>query len=166
MGSRSWKPLLIASGLFGVILAAAVVLFMLGGRWKQHVLFFPGLDTVKLSGESRFLPRRNTLEGKVRLLAEEAVLGPANPTLRRYLPRELEIQSVVVHQGVAYVGVSRHLLEGTEQFRGSAEDALQALANTILYNVHRIRKLYLLVDGQLPRGQGQEGFDFSRKALR
>ena len=166
MGPRSWKPLLISSGLFALILAAAVVLFVLGGRWKQRVLFFPGLDTAKLSGESRFLPRRSSLEGRVRLLAEEVVLGPSAPTLRRYLPRELEIQSVIVRQGVAYVSVSRHLLQGTEHYRGTAEDALQALANTILYNAPRIRKLYLLVDGQLPRGMGEQGFDFSRKALR
>ena len=166
MEPRTWRPLLISSALFGLILAAALILFVLGGRWKQQVLFFPGMETARLSGESRFLPRRDTLEGRIRLLAEEAVLGPADPTLRRYLPKEMEIQSVVVRQGVAYVGVSRHLLQGTEQYRGSAEEALQALANTILYNVHRIRKLYLLVDGQLPRGGGEDGFVFSRKALR
>jgi hypothetical protein len=166
MEPRSWKPLAVSAGLFGVILAAAVMLFVLGGRWTQRVLFFPAVSSAKLTGEARFLPRRNTVEGRLRQLAEEAVLGPATPTLRRYLPRGLEIQSVVVRQGVAYLSVSRHLLQGTEDYHGTAEDALQALADTILYNVHRVRRLYLLVDGQLPRGQGQEGFGFRRKVLR
>ncbi|MBN1835868.1 MAG: GerMN domain-containing protein [Spirochaetales bacterium] len=165
MEARSWKPLLISSGLFALILATAAALFILGGRWEQRVLFFPGLDTVELSGESRFLPRRQSLEGRVRLLAEEVVLGPSSPALRRYVPRETEIQSVIVRQGVAYVSVSRHLLQGTDHYRGTTGDALQALANTILYNVPRLRKLYLLVDGQLPRA-AEAGFEFSRKALR
>jgi hypothetical protein len=165
MAPRQWKPLLISTTLFLLILAVSAVLFTVTGDWRRRVLFFPGMDTVRLSGESRFLPRSGELDEGIRLLAEEAVLGPADPTLRRYLPKELEIQSVVVRHGVAYVSVSHHLLEGTESYRGTVEDALQALANTILYNFHRLRRLYLLVDGQLPRGRGEDGFAFSRDVL-
>ena len=166
MAQRYWKPLLISAALFVLILGASVVLFELNGHWERKVLFFPGLETTKLTGEPRFLPRRNTLEGRVRLLAEEAVLGPADPRLRGYLPRETVVQSVIVSQGVAYVGLSWHVLKGTESYHGTIEDALQALANTILFNFHRLRKLYLLVDGQVPRGVGEEGFAFRKNVLR
>ena len=166
MQPRQWKPLLITTGLFLVILGVSALLFVVGANWKRRVLFFPDLESGQLAGETRFLPRRAALEERIRLLAEEAVLGPSLPMLRRYMPKEVEVQSVMVRQGVAYVSVSRHLLQGTEQYRGTAEEALQALANTILYNFHRLRRLYLLVDGQLPRGAGEEGFRFDMKALR
>jgi hypothetical protein len=166
MERRYWKPLLISISLFLTILVVSIVLFEVGGHWERKVLFFPGLETMKLSGESRFLPRRANMEGRVRLLAEEAVLGPADPRLRGYLSRETEVQSVIIRQGVAYVNLSWHVLQGAELYHGTIEDALQALANTILFNFHRVRKLYLLVDGQIPRGIGEEGFAFSKKALR
>jgi len=166
MVQRQWKPLFVSAGLLVLILAASLALFEVGGHWKRRVLFFPGVEGVKLSGEARFLPRRNHLEARVSQLAEEAVLGPMSPILRRYLPRETAVQSVVVRQGVAYVSVSWHVLRGTKEYHGTTYDALQALANTILYNFHRIRKLYLLVDGQIPRGMEEQGFSFDRKALR
>jgi hypothetical protein len=166
MVQRQWKPLIVSGGLFVLILVASVAMFEVGGHWKRRVLFFPGLDGVKLSGESRFLPRRSHLEARISQLTEEAVLGPMSPALRRYLPRETEVQSVVVRQGVAYVSVSWQVLAGTEEYHGTTRDALQALANTILYNFHRVRKLYLLVDGQIPRGMGEDGFSFDKKSFR
>ena len=166
MVRRKWRPLIVAVGLFFLVLAASLALFELGGHWKRRVLFFPGLEGLKLSGEARFLPPRSRLEERISQLAEEAVLGPMDPMLRRYLPRETSIQSVVVRQGVAYVSVSWHVLKGTPEYHGTTFDALQALADTILYNFHRIRKLYLLVDGQIPTGMGEEGFFLDRKSFR
>jgi hypothetical protein len=149
---RFAERLLVASGvaLFLLLLLLSLVLFLTGRHWARRTLFFPEISSPKLVGETRFLPRRGSLERDVQLLVEEAILGPELPMHRPLLPRETRLVSVLARQGRVYLSLSRGLLREEAAF--APEQALQALGNVLLFNFPRIRHLELLIEGQVPRG--------------
>jgi hypothetical protein len=151
---RSAERLLLASGaaLFLLLLLLSLALFLAGRHWARRTLFFPEISSQHLVGETRFLPRRGSLERDVQLLVEEAILGPEMPMHRPLFPRETRLVSVLARQGRVYLSLSRGLLREGAPF--GPEQALQALANVILYNFPRIRRLEMLIEGQTPRGGG------------
>jgi hypothetical protein len=137
--------------LFLLLLLVSMVVFLAGRPWARRTLFFPQISSAKLVGETRFLPRRRNLERDVQLLVEEAILGPELPMHRPLLPRETRLLSVLARQRRVYLSLSSGILRrGETPFE--AEAALQALANVILFNFPRIRRLELLIEGQAPRG--------------
>ncbi len=158
---RSVDRLLLAGGgsLFLLLLLLSLVLFLTGPHWARRTLFFPQISSQKLVGEIRFLPRRASLEQDVQLLVEEVILGPEMPMHRPLLPRETRLLSVLARQRRVYLSLSHGILrEGGESPFGAGE-ALQALSDVILFNFPRIRHLELLIDGQVPRGGSEYGFD-------
>ncbi len=78
---------------------------------------------------------------------------------RPLLPRETRLISVLVRQRRVYLSLSHGILrEGGESPFGP-EQALQALSDVILFNFPRIRHLELLIDGQVPSGGSEFGFE-------
>jgi len=117
----------------------------------------------KLVGETRFLPRRRSLDQDVQLLVEEVILGPELPMHRPLLPRETRLISVLARQRRVYLSLSSGILRpGQSPFEPEA--ALQALSNVILFNFPRIRRLELLIEGQVPSGGSV--FRFQPKLLK
>jgi hypothetical protein len=161
--SRSPRPadrLLLAGSLslFLLLLLVSLALFLSGPHWARRTLFFPEISSLKLAGETRFLPRRRSLEADVQLLVEELILGPGLPMHRPLLPRETRLVSVLARQRRVYLSLSPGILRegGESPFR--PEQALRALSDVILFNFPRIRRLELLIDGQVPAGGSEFGF--------
>jgi hypothetical protein len=150
---RSAERLLLAGGvsLCLILLGVSLALFLTGRHWARRTLFFPEISTQKLVGETRFLPRRHALEQDVQLLVEELILGPELPMHRPLLPRETRLISVLARQRKVYLSLSSGILRpGQSPFE--AEAALQALSNVILFNFPGIRRLEMLIEGQVPSG--------------
>lgn len=160
------KPLLrqdrlligLTGGFFLLLLLLSLVLFLSGGRWVRRTLFFPELGSGRLAGESRFLPRRRSLEGNVQLLLQEVILGPELPMHRPLLPPQTRLLAVLARQRSVYVSLSRELL--TEGGGADPQDALAALGASVYFNFPRVRRLQLLIEGQVPLGWDQ---DYSRR---
>ncbi len=150
---RSAEKLLLAGSvsLFLILLAVSLALFLSGRHWARRTLFFPEISSQKLVGESRFLPRRRSLEMDVQLLVEEVILGPELPMHRPLLPRETRLLSVLARQRRVYLSLSSGILHEGGESPFTAEQALQALSNVILYNFPRIRRLEVLIEGQVAR---------------
>jgi hypothetical protein len=151
---RSSERLLLAYSvsLFLLLLLVSLALFLTSGSWARRTLFFPEISSQKLLGETRFLPRRRSLELDVQILVEEAILGPELPMHRPLLPRETRLISVLARQRRVYLSLSSGILREGGESPFQAEQALQALGNVILFNFPRIRRLELLIDGQVPSG--------------
>jgi hypothetical protein len=151
---RSAERLLLASGLslFLLLLLVSLALFLTSRSWARRTLFFPEISSSRLVGETRFLPRRRSLELDVQLLVEEAILGPELPMHRPLLPRETRLLSVLARQRRVYLSLSSGILREGGESPFETGEALQALSNVILFNFPRIRRLELLIDGQVPSG--------------
>jgi hypothetical protein len=165
---RATDRLLLAAGagVFVFLLACSLALFLAGGNWARRVLFFPETISRKLAGETRYLPRRGGLEGNVRLLVEEALLGPALPLHQRILPRTTRLQMVLVNRGTVIVSLSEGILLQDPECPFSPLDALEAMGTLIRFNFPHVRSLQLLIEGQVPSGWGAEGVHFRPEMLR
>jgi len=157
---RSTDRLLLAGSLslFLLLLLASLALFLSGPRWARRTLFFPEISSLKLAGERRFLPHRRGLEQDVQLLVEEVILGPELPMHRPLLPRETRLISVLARQRRVYLSLSSGILRQGGESPFGPELALQALSDVILFNFPQIRRLELLIEGQVPSGGSEFGF--------
>ena len=158
---RSAERLLLAvsGSLFLLLLLVSLALFLSGPHWARRTLFFPEISSLKLVGETRFLPRRRSLEQDVQLLVEEVILGPEMPMHRPLLPRETRLLSVLARQRRVYLSLSGGILREGGESPFATEQALRALSDVILFNFPRIRRLELLIDGQVPREGSEFGFE-------
>jgi hypothetical protein len=158
---RAADRLLLAGGLslFLLLLMLSLALFLSGPHWARRTLFFPEISSLKLAGETRFLPRRHSLESDIQLLVEEVILGPELPMHRPLLPRETRLVSVLARQRRVYLSLSYGILHEGGESPFAPEQALRALSDVILFNFPRIRRLELLIDGQVARGGSEFAFD-------
>lgn len=156
--------------IFGTLFLFLIVLslsfYFLSKPWSTRVLFFPDSATGRLVGERRFLPPRRGVTANVELYVQELILGPADPLLTRVVPIDVTLQSVLSRQGEVYVGLSKEIIDLSPEAALSFDQAMQTIANGVLYNFPHVRRLYLLVEGQLPGERYAEGFTFEKKLLK
>jgi len=162
-----WSPerllRLVPAGLLAVCLLVSLAVYFGGDPWARRVFFFPKTGGERILGEERRLPARRGLEANVELYLAEAVLGPAKPLLRRVVARDTRLLSVVAHQHTVYASFSRQIITPEEGSGLTLEQALQVLANGVYFNFPRVRRLYFLVEGQLPGPPHDEGFQYKKK---
>ena len=147
-----------SGAVFLLLLLASLALFLTGRHWARRTLFFPEISSTRLAGETRFLPRRPNLESNIALLVEEAILGPEMPMHRPLLPRQTRLLSVLARQRTVYVSLSDGILLAGDAAAFPPEQSLEALSTMILFNFPRVRRLELLIEGQVPSGGSVFGF--------
>ena len=157
---------LIFGALFLFLIVLSLSFYFLKQPWSPRVLFFPETVTGRLVGERRFLPPRRGLTANVELYVKELILGPADPLLSRVVPRDATLQSVLSRQGEVYVSLSKEIVDLSPDAVLSFDQAMQAIANGVLYNFPHVKRLYLLVEGQLPGEHYADGFTFEKKLLK
>lgn len=157
---------LIFGALFLFLIVLSLSFYFLSTPWSARVLFFPETATGRLVGERRFLPPRRELTANVELYVQELILGPADPLLSRVVPRDVTLQSVLSRQGEVYVSLSKEIVDLSPGAALSFDRAVQTIANGVLYNFPHVKRLYLLVEGQLPGEQYADGFTFEKKILK
>lgn len=157
---------LIFGALFLFLIVLSLSFYFLKQPWSPRVLFFPETVTGRLVGERRFLPPRRGLTANVELYVKELILGPADPLLSRVVPRDATLQSVLSRQGEVYVSLSKEIVDLSPDAALSFDQAMQAIASGVLYNFPHVKRLYLLVEGQLPGEHYADGFTFEKKLLK
>jgi len=157
---------LIFGTLFLFLIVLSLAFYFLSKPWSTRVLFFPESTTGRLVGERRFLPPRRGVTANVELYVQELILGPADPLLDRVVPRDVTLQSVLSRQGEVYVGLSKEIIDLSPAAAMSFDGAMQAIANGVLYNFPHVKRLYLLVEGQIPGERYADGFTFEKKLLK
>jgi hypothetical protein len=161
-----WSPerllRLIPAGLLTVCLLVSLTLYFTGSPWARRVFFFPKTGGERVFGEPRRLPVRRGLEANIDLYLEEAVLGPTKPLLRRVVARDTRLISVVAQQRTVYVNLSKEVIRGEPGSGLTLEHSLQVLADGVYFNFPQVRRLYFLVEGQLPGPPYDEGFSYKK----
>lgn len=157
---------LIFGSLFLLLIVVSLSFYFLSRPWNTRVLFFPENASGRLVGERRFLPPRRGVTANVELYVQELILGPADPLLARIVPREVTLQSVISRQSEVYVGLSKEIIDLSPEAALSFDQAMQTIANGVLYNFPHIKRLYLLVEGQIPGERYADGFTFEKKLLK
>lgn len=157
---------LIFGALFLFLIVLSLFFYFLKQPWSARVLFFPDTATGRLVGERRSLPPRRGLTANVELYVQELILGPADPLLTRVVPRDVTLHSVLSRQGEVYVSLSKEIVDLSPDAVLSFDQAMQAIANGVLYNFPHVKRLYLLVEGQLPGERYADGFTFEKKLLK
>ena len=157
---------LIFGTLFLFLIVLSLAFYFLSKPWSTRVLFFPESTTGRLVGERRFLPPRRGVTANVELYVQELILGPADPLLDRVVPRDVTLQSVLSRQGEVYVGLSKEIIDLSPEAAMSFDRAMQTIANGVLYNFPHVKRLYLLVEGQIPGERYADGFTFEKKLLK
>lgn len=152
--------------VLAALLILSLALFFFSGNWARRIVFFPQTTSRKLVGEIRFLPRRGNLAGNVRALVEEELLGPSRPLHGRILPRSARLQTVLARKSDLYLSLSQGVLQPDRECPYAPQEALEALATAIRYNFPAIRRLHVLIEGQVPFGWGAQGLALRPELLR
>jgi germination protein M len=109
-------------------------------------LFFEAADRPGLVLEERAVEFSNDLARQIRLVVEELIKGSRSALLSPVNPGTKVLEVFITAQGVAYVDLSKEILE-TEQ-RGSDAElfAAYSIVNSISDNFPAIRRVQILVD--------------------
>lgn len=103
-----------------------------------------------LNGEERFLPKKATVEEDIELLLKELILGPKNHQNLRIVPQGVTVESVMLRDQELYINLSEDILLRESPSPLNLDETLQALGNTIFFNVPKLRDIFIFVSGQLP----------------
>ena len=145
------KNILASVGAFFLVFSIAFVFFLLEGRsWINGVIFFPEPAQAGLSGEPRRIHRQETLEGNVRLLVREMLLGPMDIRHINIFPPNTRLRSVFVRGSAAYLDFSPEILFLDSQARLGFDELLAAVRQTVLYNFRQLADVIITINGQEP----------------
>jgi hypothetical protein len=86
--------------------------------------------------------------------------------MARVVPRDVTLESVLSRQGEVYVSLSKEIVDLSPDAALSFDQAMQTIANGVLYNFPHVKRLYLLVEGQLPGEDYADGFTLEKKIIK
>ena len=106
-------------------------------------LYFSDSDAMYLEAEEREIVTEDP-----KAVVEELIKGPKNKNLYRTLPEGLKVLDVEVKDKVAYVNLSKDILEKVQGSTGESF-AVYSIVNTLVLNKDlKIDKVQLLVEGK------------------
>jgi hypothetical protein len=142
--------------LFSLLVSLALY-FGTADRLVRRTLFFPERPGVEARGqvtvvsEIRRLHARRGLQPKTEQIVEELILGPARAGSLPAVPPGTKLHGVVVSRRVAYVNLSPDVLAPAEiGLPLEPERRVQAIAHTLYFNFPRLRRVYVLIEGETP----------------
>ncbi|MCL1817723.1 MAG: GerMN domain-containing protein, partial [Spirochaetaceae bacterium] len=138
-------------GAFVLVFLIALVFFLFDGRTRINgVIFFPEPAQTGLSGEPRRIYRQETLEGNVRLLVREMLLGPMDIRHMNIFPPNTRLKSVFVRGAAVYLDFSPEILFLDTHTRLSFDELLAAVRQTVLFNFRQLADVIITINGQEP----------------
>ena len=145
------KNIMASAGAFVLVFLVTLVFFLVEGRTRINgVIFFPEPTRKGLSGEPRRFYRQETLEGNVRLLVREMLLGPMDIRHTNIFPPNTSLKSVFVRDGAAYLDFSPDILFLDTHARLSFDELLAAVRQTVLFNYRQFADVIITINGQMP----------------
>ncbi len=135
-----------------IYLALLVVIALVDARLAPRDRFsftFDAIDGERPFFEERSLPRRESLEARVKLYIEEALLGPSLVNYRRLFIRGTKLISLILREHVVYANLSAEAalpVEGAD----SQRRAIELFYNDIRRNFRSLTEIKLFIDGVVP----------------
>lgn len=151
----AWNRKSTISGIaFLVVLAVSILLFLsFADNQQEIVLFFPNDSNHKLTGESRFVPRKGSIQANVRELVDGLILGPEKLRHVRALARSTTIRSLMLRAGTLYLDFSPQILFPEGDTSTGFIESLDAVRKSIKFNFPEIKKIVITVNGSLPKSE-------------
>ena len=132
------------------LLIAVIFYFALPPERVARILFFPGAKTDNLTGERRLLPRVADEQRAIALVVEEILLGPADISHGRALPRETGIRSVILSGNTVYVDLDQGAMRESAEVYADIATGLKAIQDTVLFNFRRLESVAITINGSVP----------------
>lgn len=139
-------------GIFflAVLCFSLVMFFVQDTRVRRKVFFFPQYRSSKVSGESRNLPVRESMEENIELLIQEILLGPVDVTHVHIFPEGTSLRSVLLRDAQLYIDLSVDAILGRKKSELGFEESVEVLKRTVSYNYPSIDSFLVTIDGELP----------------
>lgn len=110
-------------------------------------LYFSDEDGLYLRAESRLI-KKTGLEAEVREALTQLLSGPASKRLESAIPKGTRLRDVKVRGRVAFVDLSRELVDRHPGGSSAEIQTVYAIVNTITLNFHEIKSVQILVNGK------------------
>lgn len=148
----------ITAGFLVFIFLLSLILFFLNeDRLSRATLLFPHQITKAISPETRFLPFDSDPEKKIRLLAEEVLLGPADNSHLRLFPRGARVRSVLFRGDKAYLDLSPEVIFFDPEVLIGTRGATEVLRMTLITNFRELSDVIVTVAGQeIPSSESEK----------
>ena len=159
---------IISGALFIFVLALSLTMyFVFNDLKRRRVLFFPELKSLKLSGEVRYLPKRDDMESEIELLLKELILGPSREDHLMLVSRNVKLLSTIAKKREVFVNFSSDIIFEVTENRLGLNETFSAIADSIIFNFPSIKRVYFFIEGQIPKGSEYvNGLGYDKKILK
>jgi len=142
----------------------AGVFFQLGEMKSNEKvkIYVKDTHTGKLVVYRTKIPRTESVDEKVFWILKELVTGPTSNHYERVLNPDIEIQSVVIKGGIAYVSFGWNLVDSLQK---EPVLALRSITKSIFANVKGLKGVKILIEGIEPLST-YSGFKLSSTFLK
>ncbi len=138
--------------LFFALLAGTLVLTLPSQRGQRYNLAFPDTAGGTNHHEWRVLFTENDPGGRVRSIVEELLLGPMELGAVPFFPIKTRVRSIVVHNSTktAYIDFSSEIIVHDQTENMAFEEIVELLRYNLFRNIHRLERIVVTVEGQMP----------------
>ncbi len=135
--------------ILSLIISVTVYAFAPPSR-VERILLFPGSVDSELAGETRLVPRRETVEGEISVFVTELVAGPARIDRSRVVPRGTRVQSVMVRDRSVFIDLSPALLDAVgARIVLSLPEMLETIRHNVRYNFRGMDIVTVTIGGEI-----------------
>jgi hypothetical protein len=142
--------LIYAAVLGGCLLFSLALFLFIGNTSVPKVFFFPDSRQNTLAGEMRFIPRRRSREELIQKYLQELILGPERIDYFRTLPKETELQSVLLRENHLYIDFNEAILFQDSDTPLNFDETREMIKSALFYNFHFLREVTITANGQVP----------------
>jgi phosphatidylserine decarboxylase len=135
------------------LLLALFLYFFVHEKEVERILYFPRYNAAELEGEVRRLPKKADREKDIELLLREIILGPFDIHHARVLPKDTDVESLLLRKGRVYVDFSLDPVLKQEGSLLSLSERIAAVKRTIRFNFPSVEEIMVTFGGQSPNLQ-------------
>ena len=128
--------------------------------WRT--LYFPGVINAEVDPERRPLPRGGGRVHQVRLLLDDALLGPVSIDRAPLFPEGSSVNTVMLYRGQLLVDLNRQVLSDSDATVLSLREAAAVLVQMVVQNFPGYRDVILSIEG---RQVGEPYFGISEEEI-
>ncbi|MFW6137636.1 MAG: GerMN domain-containing protein [Spirochaetota bacterium] len=126
----------------------SLVLSFANSRQKKRVkLFFKSNKSNQLVVQHTLIPQGKSVNEKVFWILKELISGPVDPQFERIFDPTIEIQQIVVDQGIVYISFGWKLINSLHRYPSLA---MGSIVDSILLNISNLDGVKILVEGIEP----------------
>ncbi len=151
MKNNNTRITIISGSIFLLLLIISLVFFFfISERSTGRVLYFSNESTGNIAGESRRISNRSTEEDNIREVINELILGPAEISNTRVIPRETKLKSVLLRDDILYIDFTTDIIFEEKGVSMNFPEIIDNIRRTIRFNFPKIKEITVFIEGELP----------------